>query len=101
MHMFSYFCTEPDGQMELRLASWEILHLEPDLEEIRIHTQNKTFDIILASAYLVNFVYLPNQSICFPVMDLHDTEHSRKHLSEALGDEDAQAVATALQVYAS
>lgn len=101
MHTFQYYCTDPGGQMELRLAAWEILHLEPDLDEIRIYTQNKTFDIILGFAYLANFVYIPEHSVCFSVVDFHDTEHSRDQLSNALSLEDAEAIASALQYYVS
>ena len=101
MHTFYYYCADPDGQMELRLAAWEILHLEPDLDEIRIHTENKTFDIILGFAYLASFVYIPDHNICFPVSDFHDTEHSRKQLSGTLSGEDAEAIAAALQCYVS
>lgn len=99
MHTFYYYCTGPGGQMELRLASWEILHLEPDLDEIRIYTQSNSFDLILGFAYLVNFVYLPEHNICFSVMDFHDTEHNREQLSGALSNEDAEAVAAALRCY--
>ena len=101
MHTFYYYCLEPDGQMELRLATWEILHLEPNLDEIKIHTKNKTFDIILGFAFLVNFVYIPDHNVCFPVSDFHDTEHSRKQLSGTLSGEDAEAIATALLYYVS
>ena len=41
---------EPDGQLELRLATWEILHLEPYLEELRITTHDHTFGVIIGSA---------------------------------------------------
>ena len=99
MHTFHYYCTDPGGQMELRLAAWEILHLEPDLDEIRIFTPDKTYDVILGFAYLANFVYIPEHNVCFSVMDFHDTEHSRDQLSGVLSLEDAEAIASCLRYY--
>ena len=101
MHTFTYLYTEPDGQMELRLASREILHLEPYLEELRIMTHEKSFSVIIGSAWLTSFVCIPDRGVFFTVSNLLDTEDCRKHLSERLDEEDAYAVATGLYNYVS
>lgn len=101
MHTFTYFCMEPDGQLELRLATWEILHLEPYLEELRITTHDHTFGVIIGSAWLASFVCIPDFEICFTVSSLLDTENCRKHLAESLDEENAQAIASGLFCYAS
>ena len=101
MHMFTYLCAEPDGQMELRLASWEILHLEPYLEELRIITHENTFGVIIGSAWLASFVCIPDHGVFFTISNLLDTEDCRKHLAERLNEDDAQAIASGLYSYAS
>lgn len=101
MHTYFYLWPDPGGQMAVRLASWEVLHLEPYLDEIRIRTPGDTFDVIIGFAYLTDFVYIPARNICFPVRDLLDEDYSRSQLSGTLGDEDAEAVAAALRCYVS
>ena len=101
MHTFTFLYADSCGQLTINLASWEILHLEPGLEELRIHTSRKDFDIILGSGYLGCFVYLPDPGIAFPIHDLNDTDYSRDHLSDRLDTEEASAISYALQCYAS
>jgi hypothetical protein len=101
MHAFTYLYPEPDGQMRLRLASWEILHLEPYLEELRIITQDNSFGVIIGSAWLASFVCIPDLGICFTVSSLQDMENCRKHLAESLDEDDAQAIASGLYSYTS
>ena len=101
MHTFFYLWPDTGGQMTVRIASWEVLHLEPYLDEIRIRTPDDTFDVIIGFAYLTDFIYIPARNICFQVHDLLDEDYSRSQLSGTLGDEDAEAIATALRCYVS
>jgi hypothetical protein len=99
--MFTYYYTCPDGQMSVSLASLEILHLEDGLEEIRVHTSNKQYDIMLVFGYLGKFVYIPENNFGFPAGNLLDTENSMQYLESSMDDEGASAVAAALQFYMS
>lgn len=101
MHTLFYLWPDTNGQMSVRIASWEILHLEPALDEIRIRTRDDTFDVIIGFAYLTSFVYIPHRNICFPIRDLLDVDYSKSQLSGRLSDENAEAVATALKAYVS
>lgn len=101
MHIFTYFYTCPDGQMAVSLASWEILHLEDGLEELRVHTVNNQYDIMLVFGYLGKYVYIPENNFGFPAGDLLDADNSRRYLEISLDSEGASAVASALQCYMS
>lgn len=56
---------------------------------------------ILGSASIANFIYIPEQNICFSVNDLCDADSNKIRLSDALGSEDATAIAAASRNYAS
>ena len=101
MHTFTYFYTCPDGQMTVSLAAWEILHLEDGLEELRVYTDNKQYDIMLVFGYLGEFVYIPENNFGFPAGNLLDSENSRQYLEGIIDNEGAAAVASALQCYIS
>ena len=101
MHTFTFFYADSGGQMTIDLASWEILHLEPALEELRIHTTRHTFDIVVGSGLLGRFVYLPEHNAGFPISDLTNTDHLGDCLTGILGCDDAAAVFSALQDYES
>ena len=76
--MFTYFYTCPDGQMSVNLASLEVLHLEHGLEELRVHTYNKQYDVMLVFGYLGKFVYIPENNFGFPAGNLLDADNSRQ-----------------------
>lgn len=101
MHPFTYLYTDPGGQVTADLASWEILHLEPVLEEIRVHTSRNTFDVILGSGFFGKFVYFPAYCFGFPVSNLEDVGLSQDHLSHRLASNDAAAIVSALKLYVS
>ena len=101
MHPFTYLYTDPCGQMTAGLASWEILHLEPVLEEIRVHTSWNTFDVILGSGFFGRFVYFPSYCFGLPVSSLEDAGLSQDFLSHRIDSNDATAVASALKLYLS
>ena len=101
MHTFTFFYTDPGGQMTIDLASWEILHLEPALEELRIHTAQRVFDVIVGSGFLGRFVFLPDLKAGFAAADLTNADLSSDCLKGTLGSKDAAAVASALRDYVS
>lgn len=101
MHTFTYFYADVSGQMTIDLASWEVLHLEPELEELRIHTCRKSLDIVLGSGILGSFVFIPSLCFGFSVQSLRDAGRTSGNLSSVLDIEDASAVASALQDYVS
>ena len=101
MHTFTFFHTEPCGQIRMNLASWEILHLEPSVEELRVRLEQASIDIILGDCIRGRFAYMPDLGIGFPADDLDNTERSSHRLSDALDCESAAAVAYALKNYAS
>lgn len=101
MHTFTFFYADSGGQMTVDLASWEILHLEPALEEIRVYTARRTFDLVVGSGLLGRFVYLPEHNAGFPISDLSQADHLGDCLTGILGCGDAAAVSSALQDYVS
>ena len=101
MHSFTYLYKDPCGQVTTNLASWEILHLEPELEEIRVRTGRNTFDVILGSGFFGKFVYFPGYCFGFPVNNLEDADICQNHMSQKLASNDAAAIAAALKIYVS
>lgn len=101
MHTFIYVYSDPSGQMTIDTASWEILHLEPALEELRICIAQKTFDIILGSGFVENFIYIPARGLGFATADLENTEQNLVHLTKILAYQEACAIASALRDYVS
>lgn len=101
MHTFIYVYSDPSGQMTIDTASWEILHLEPTLEELRIRVVQKSFDIILGSGFVENFVYIPACGLGFATTDLENTEQNFVHLTKILAYQEACAIASALREYVS
>ena len=101
MHTFTFCYAAPDGQMTVDLASWEILHLASELEELRIHTRRNAIHLIIGSGLLGMFVYIPDCGRGFTTNDLKDTEYSNTHLAGMLDCEDAAALSYALSDYTS
>lgn len=101
MHTFTFFYADSGGQMTVDLASWEILHLEPALEELRVHAPRHTFDIVIGSGLLGRFVYLPEHNAGFQIYDLSQVDHFNDCLTGILECDDAAAVSSALQDYVS
>lgn len=101
MHTFTYVYSDSSGQMTIDTASWEILHLEPTLEELRVQAKQKSFDIILGSGFVESFVYMPAFGFGFATDDLEDTEQNRDHLIDILNHDEACAIASALRQYVS
>ena len=87
--------------MAVSIASWEILHLEDGLEELRVHTDHNQYDIMLVFGYLGQFVYIPENNFGFPACNLQDADNSRHYLESSLDNKGASAVASALQCYMS
>lgn len=101
MHTVTFFYADCYGQMTIDIASWEIMHLEPTLEELRIHTAKHTLNIVIGSGFLGMFVYLPDHRAGFPATDLKNANDSSDYLNGILDCEDAAAVASVLQDYSS
>ena len=101
MHSFTFSYENPHGQSSVEQGFWEILYLESELEELRIHTRRNHFDIILGFGFLGRFVYLPDIRFGFPADNLSDTSVSINYMHSHLGFSDALAVAIALKQYVS
>ena len=109
MHSFSYpvLCRYDEDESEYtrrrRHGLWEILHLEPNLEEIRVYVRNYEFNVIIGTASQSKFISVKGENVCYPFNDLHDTSYHRFQLSyqTRLDREDANAIAAVLQSYLS
>ncbi len=101
MHALTFLYTAPGGQMTIDLAYWEILYLQPELEEIRVRTSQNTLNVVVGSGLLGKFVYFPDHGLGFPADDLKSASLCDDKLSEVLGYEDAAAVISALHDFAS
>lgn len=101
MHALTFLYTAPGGQMTIDLAYWEILYLQPELEEIRVRTNQNTLNVVVGSGLLGKFVYFPDQGLGFPADNLNNASFSDDKLVEVLGCEDAAAVISALHDYTS
>ena len=109
MHSFSYpvLCRYDEDESEYtgrrRYGLWEILHLEPNLEEIRVYVRNYEFNVIIGTASQSRFICVIGENMCYPFNDLHDTSYHRFQLSyqTRLDREDANAIAAVLQSYLS
>ena len=101
MCTLTYLWAPPGEQLSFHPVIWEVIHLKPYLEELRIYTLNNIYDVILGSASIANYIYIPEQNICFSVNDLCDADSNKIRLWDALGSEDATAIAAALRNYAS
>ena len=73
--------------------------VEPTLEELRIYLKYRSFEIVIGSGFIGNFVYIPTLGFGFATDDLSDTEQNRVHLTDILSYDDACAVASALREY--
>lgn len=101
MHSFTFSYENSHGKSSVEQGFWEILYLESELEELRIHTRRNHFDIILGYGFLGRFVYLPDIRYGFPADNLPDTSTSISYMRSHLDFVDALAVATALKQYVS
>ena len=101
MHTFTYYYADTTGQMTVDLASWEVLHLEPELEELRINTCRRSFDVVLGSGFLGSFIFIPALRFGFSISSIADASQTCNNLSKVLSMEDANAVASALHEYVS
>ncbi len=99
MQTLSFLYPDPDGQMTLSSASWEILHLEPVLEELRISMGRDYLDVILGYGTLGRFLFIPEYEVGFCMEDPTDTEDSVQHIESVMCSEKAAAVAYALRDY--
>ena len=99
MRTLSFLYHDPDGQMTASTASWEILHLEPVLEELRIGTGQDFLNVILGYGALGRFLFIPEYESGFWVDDPTDTNFSVQHLENVMCSEKAAAVAYALRDY--
>ena len=99
MHTSTYIYPDPSGQMTIDSVSWEILHLEPTLEELRVYLKHKHLELVIGSGFIGNFVYIPSLGFGFTTDDLDDAEHNRCHLTEVFSHDDACAVASVLRQY--
>ena len=99
MHTSTYVYADPSGQMTIDSVSWEILHLEPTLEDLRIHLKYRSFEIVIGSGFIGNFVYIPALGFGFATDDLCDAEQNRDHLIDMLSYDGACAVASVLRQY--
>lgn len=99
MHTLTFYYPDSDGQITVSIATWEILHLEPELEEIRISDGRDSVEVVLGYGSLGRFIYVPEFSFGFQVDDLSDAEHSTRRLCTSMCQRKAATIAFALRDY--
>jgi len=78
-------------------GTWETVCIENELETIRITGNGHSFEIILGTSEMGDFLCIPAHDIGFALGEVTDGVYMEEHLLRSLEVKDAVTIATALR----
>lgn len=99
-HGFQYSRKCVCGHNIARSGTWEILRLGDETEELCIKSTERTYNVIIGSGSVTDFVCIPDHDAGFRLDSLRDTVSNTEHLNRHFSPEESCLIAAALKDYA-
>lgn len=99
-HKFQYSHKCACGHDITWSGTWEILRLGDETEELCVKSRGRTYNVIIGSGVVTDYVCIPDHDAGFRLESLEDIVSNTEHLNRHFSPEESCLIAAALKDYA-